>query len=112
MRTIVECVHCGKDVITDTPHKAAVCFVCRERKRIEAEDNKQLEGHLAALRRMHDALTRIVNYPVHSEPVGAAYAMQDIAASGLTPPEQKDRHSRRTEDYDPVEDIDNLKPNC
>jgi hypothetical protein len=31
------------------------------------------------------ALERIRSFPVHSEPVGSAYAMQDIAHEALTP---------------------------
>lgn len=35
------------------------------------------------LQRYLDALQKIANYPVHSEPVGGAMAMQDIAFEGM-----------------------------
>ena len=38
-------------------------------------------------KRMLDALERILRYPVHSEPVGSAMAMQDIAHETLLPNE-------------------------
>lgn len=34
---------------------------------------------------LREALNRIEQYPVHSEPVGAALAMQDIACAALDP---------------------------
>ena len=47
----------------------------------------QRESQLAqaqkALQRYEKALNRIHNYPVHSEPVGSAYSMQDIASQAL-----------------------------
>lgn len=36
-------------------------------------------------RRMLDALEKILRYPVHSEPVGGAMAMQDIAHEAMSP---------------------------
>lgn len=36
-------------------------------------------------KRMLEALKRISDYPVHSEPVGGAMAMQDIACVSLSP---------------------------
>jgi hypothetical protein len=36
-------------------------------------------------KRMLEALERILRYPVHSEPVGGAMAMQDIAHETLSP---------------------------
>ena len=35
--------------------------------------------------RLRAALERIRSFPVHSEPVGGAYAMQDIAHEALSP---------------------------
>ena len=39
-------------------------------------------------KRMLEALERILRYPVHSEPVGGAMAMQDIAHETLSPNEK------------------------
>lgn len=36
-------------------------------------------------KRMLDALEKILRYPVHSEPVGGAMAMQDIAHEAMSP---------------------------
>lgn len=44
-----------------------------------------------ALIRANDALRKIRSFPVHSEPVGGAYAMQDIAHETLTPNDQAQR---------------------
>jgi hypothetical protein len=45
---------------------------------------------------LRTALERIRSFPVHSEPVGGAYAMQDIAGEALSP--NAPAHRRRTED--------------
>jgi hypothetical protein len=39
----------------------------------------------AEITRLRTALEQIQSYPVHSEPVGGAYAMQDIAHDALYP---------------------------
>lgn len=43
------------------------------------EDIIYLNSLLKDSKDMRDALKRIYFFPIHSEPVGAAYAMQDIA---------------------------------
>ena len=44
---------------------------------------RYLQGEVAGLK---DALHKIASYPVHSEPMGGAMAMQDIAHNALHTP--------------------------
>lgn len=50
---------------------------------VSVEQNDRPEWQQEQVVKLEDALKRIVNYPVHSEPYGGAYAMQDIAAKAL-----------------------------
>ncbi len=45
--------------------------------------SEELERKTNELQKLTIALLHIVNYPVHSEPVGAAYEMQDVASKAL-----------------------------
>jgi hypothetical protein len=53
----------------------------------DSGENRQttLDDLLNELSRMKAALRRIYEYPIHSEPVGGAMAMQDIAKDALKP---------------------------
>lgn len=63
------CPFCHAD-----PHTLGECLAAASRPALER-----------ALIRANEALRRIRNFPVHSEPVGGAYAMQEIAHEALTP---------------------------
>jgi hypothetical protein len=43
----------------------------------------QLSHAIAEMEKYRNALRRIINFPVHSEPVGSAYAMQEIAGEAV-----------------------------
>lgn len=43
----------------------------------------EIERLEAENKRLREALSEVLRFPVHSEPVGSAYAMQDIARAAL-----------------------------
>ena len=51
----------------------------------DSEASRCIREVCRELRALRVALERIRSFPVHSEPVGSAYAMQDIAHEALTP---------------------------
>jgi hypothetical protein len=79
-----QCAHCGEE--KPTPYRrddlgGYVCLTCVEKYLDKTLDERdQLKAQLDALK---EALEKIANYPVHSEPVGGSYAMQDIAHEAL-----------------------------
>lgn len=67
------CLFCHAD-----PHPLGDCPAAASRPALEK-----------ALIRANDALRRIRSFPIHSEPVGSAYAMHDIAHETLSPNEHR-----------------------
>jgi len=79
------------------PNNGLVCVFCGEsweddgirslqdliKDAVSHEAKCELNPHLVEISRLKNALLRIRNFPVHSEPVGGAYAMQDIADEAL-----------------------------
>lgn len=61
------------------------CWLALARHVLERPNTEVLGEEVDRLR---EALRSIQSFPVHSEPVGGAYAMQDIAHAALSPNDQ------------------------
>ena len=82
------CYECGGD--HEPSGARSDCIRHWKRRAIEAENKlQQIYG---------DALRRIRNYPIHSEPVGGAYAMQEVRLELYNAAVQYGR--RPSHDYD------------
>lgn len=64
------------------PMLCPTCFIAR----LQRFWIHEAFGPQSEINRLNDALKRILTFPVHSEPVGAAYAMQAIAAVAISAP--------------------------
>ena len=53
---------------------------------VDHEAQRPRNPYLSEISRLRSTLERIRSFPVHSEPVGEAYAMQDIADAALNSP--------------------------
>ena len=87
---------------TGSATRGLVCCFCGEGWGYEGEKPtedllKEAVGHeakcprnpyLSEISRLRAALESIRRFPVHSEPVGGAYAMQDIADAALNSPKK------------------------